>query len=276
MNKPDYISIGKLMQAFGLSHLEGKRLLFEMKGLYAECLEDVGGKKCSAEGNLKATVGRLIDESLADLPPSFRYDSPEYNPADVTHDNYHLVGKRNYNLLMAATEQSGDQVFIHLDSRLHLLRLQETNRETPSPLRAIIEKAVVVTTVVDKRKALLRLHQSDKWFKRSVPGLTEEDVEALVPQKKPHSKKRALISIKNAAALLGVNGRTIINWENGQSTPEGYPGRNDEVAFSVFKNTYRSRREKTRAFNNMCKPVLRGIWIPLLSMTTNEIKVKQK
>ena len=57
-------------------------------------------------------------------------------------------------------------------------------------------------------------------------------------------KQRAEITQKEAAILAGVQTRTIHNWEKGEGTPPGYPGRQSRASFMAFIE----RRESDKRF----------------------------
>ena len=65
------ISIGMLMWAYRLEFLEGKRLLFELKGSYSKNIEAANGRECN-EAVAEAIAGELVNEVLvvAPYPPT--------------------------------------------------------------------------------------------------------------------------------------------------------------------------------------------------------------
>ena len=77
--------------------------------------------------------------------------------------------------------------------------------------------------------------------------------DSLKSQQKRKGKRqsRGEITQKEAAALCGVSWRTLQKWESKKEgvPPQGYPGRNDAIAFGVFASQYRTKKhvlEKVR------------------------------
>lgn len=57
---------------------------------------------------------------------------------------------------------------------------------------------------------------------------------------RPKTKQRQAVTQRDAAKLCGVTEETIRRWEKGESTPEGYPGRQDAVTLRAWA----ARREE--------------------------------
>jgi len=60
------------------------------------------------------------------------------------------------------------------------------------------------------------------------------------PANKPKTKQRQAVTQRDAAKLCGVTAKTVQRWEKGESTPEGYPGRQDAVTLRAWA----ARREE--------------------------------
>ena len=86
-----------------------------------------------------------------------------------------------------------------------------------------------------------------------------EDREGLGPVSKPQKvktaepkpRKRATVTISAAALVVGVSESCIKKWERGESTPTGYPGRDDLLALHRFAAKYTSQKAANRTARNM-------------------------
>lgn len=67
-----------------------------------------------------------------------------------------------------------------------------------------------------------------------------QQADAAPANSKPKTKQRQAVTQRDAAKLCGVTEETIRRWEKGESTPEGYPGRQDAVTLRAWA----ARREE--------------------------------
>ena len=71
--------------------------------------------------------------------------------------------------------------------------------------------------------------------------------------KPPEPKKRKAVTLNDAAKICGVSVPTIRNWEKGDYTPEGWPGRDDIVKLGLFAKG----RESTNFFKQRVGKAIR-------------------
>ena len=83
-------------------------------------------------------------------------------------------------------------------------------------------------------------------------GSTKQQSEPIIEQqKKPHKPE---LTQEEASILAGVTIRTIYNWEKGETTPKGYPGRQSRAAFLAFVEM----RESNKRFKGAARAVNRA------------------
>jgi hypothetical protein len=69
------------------------------------------------------------------------------------------------------------------------------------------------------------------------------DIQTPVPEpSKGKTKPRLEVTVKDAAKKCDVSVSTIKKWEQGESTPVGYPGRFNLVAFGMWQQTRASKK----------------------------------
>jgi len=67
------------------------------------------------------------------------------------------------------------------------------------------------------------------------------------PAKNEPRKRRPAVTLKDAGKICNVTERTIQEWEKGNGTPEGWPGRGDPVALRAFASRRTEQRNVKRA-----------------------------
>ena len=87
---------------------------------------------------------------------------------------------------------------------------------------------------------------------------TDDSIKAPAPPKVKKKYRRGTISASMVANVLGVSERQVRNWDKGIHTPDGYPGRIDEMAFQLFVNQWRKTQILKSQARAMNKPVSGG------------------